>query len=199
MQQVVLASSNLGKIREIEPLLSNLPLHIIPQGHFNLTDAIEDAATFVENALIKARHACQHTRLPAIADDSGLAVAALNGAPGVISARYAGDTRTDKANIDKVLAELADTTERQAEFHSVMVYMEHAEDPSPIICHGRWSGSILYQRQGTGGFGYDPIFWVPTHQCSAAELPAEVKQEISHRGHALTNLVNALKKKYSDN
>ncbi|QGP52695.1 dITP/XTP pyrophosphatase [Piscirickettsia salmonis] len=199
MQQVVLASSNLGKIREIEPLLSNLPLHIIPQSHFNLTDAVEDAATFVENALIKARHACQHTRLPAIADDSGLAVAALNGAPGIITARYAGAARSDKANIDKVLAKLADKTERQAEFHSVMVYMEHAEDPCPIICHGRWSGSILYQRQGTGGFGYDPIFWVPTHQCSAAELPAEIKQKISHRGHALTDLVNALKKKYSNN
>ncbi|ALA26463.1 non-canonical purine NTP pyrophosphatase [Piscirickettsia salmonis] len=199
MQQVVLASSNLGKIREIEPLLSNLPLQIIPQSHFNLTDAVEDAATFVENALIKARHACQHTRLPAIADDSGLAVAALNGAPGIITARYAGAARSDKANIDKVLAKLADKTERQAEFHSVMIYMEHAEDPCPIICHGRWSGNILYQRQGTGGFGYDPIFWVPTHQCSAAELPAEVKQKISHRGHALTNLVNVLKKKYSNN
>ncbi|ODN43088.1 RdgB/HAM1 family non-canonical purine NTP pyrophosphatase [Piscirickettsia litoralis] len=196
MQQVVLASSNLGKIREIEPLLKDLPLQIIPQSQFDLTDAIEDAATFVENALIKARHACQHTGLPAIADDSGLAIAALNGAPGIISARYAGAKRSDQANIDKVLNELTGETNRQAEFHSVMVYMQHTNDPCPIVCHGRWHGEILNKCQGSGGFGYDPIFWVPTHQCSAAELPADVKQTISHRGHALADLVDALKKKY---
>lgn len=189
---LVLASNNSGKIREIQSLLENF--NIKPQTDFGIGEANETASTFVENALIKARHATQLARLPAIADDSGLQVDALNGQPGVISARYAGLGATDRANIDKLLQALIDVPDEQrtARFICVMVFMAHAKDPTPLIAQGVWEGRILSHCQGANGFGYDPVFWLPKLNCTSADLPAEHKNALSHRSQALRQLANAI-------
>lgn len=195
MKKIVLATGNPGKVREVGQILAELDMEVHPQSEFNVSDVPETGTTFVENAIIKARHAAQHTGLPAIADDSGIEVDAINGAPGVYSARYAGEGASDQDNLDKLLAELKDTPEEQrtARFQCLMVYMAHADDATPIICQGSWEGSILYAPRGSGGFGYDPVFYVPTHDCASAELPPEEKNRLSHRGQALRKLVEALK------
>ena len=192
-QQIVLASSNIGKIKEIQAILAE---HlIVPQSVFNVTDADETGSTFVENAIIKARHAAFQCKLPAIADDSGLVVDALSGAPGVISARYAGVGASDRDNVQKLLKELEDVPkeQRSARFICVMVFLEHAEDPFPVIAQGVWEGQILYQPIGANGFGYDPVFWVPEQQCASAELSAAVKNSLSHRSKALRSLTDLIK------
>ena len=192
---IVLASSNAGKVREFNQLLGGLQLEVVPQSHFNVADAEETGLTFVENAILKARNAAQHAHRPALADDSGLEVDALDGAPGIYSARYAGPGAGDRANLEKLLAMLAGVpdAQRTARFQCVLVYMRHALDPTPLICQGTWEGRILTEARGSGGFGYDPVFFVPSHGCSSAELPAEVKNALSHRGQALQKLLAALR------
>jgi XTP/dITP diphosphohydrolase len=193
MKEIILASSNQGKVREINQLLAGLDLQVQPQTDFGVPDIEETGLTFVENAILKARNAAQHTGRPAIADDSGIEVDALNGAPGIYSARYAGIGASDQANLEKLLTELGDLPEekRTARFQCLMVYMRHANDPTPLICQGTWEGRILFKPQGENGFGYDPVFYVPTHDCSSAELPADVKNSLSHRGQALRKLLAA--------
>ncbi len=190
--EVVLASGNPGKIKEIQAILAEHP--IVLQSAFNVEECDETGTTFVENALLKARNASLHCNLPAIADDSGLVVDALYGAPGVVSARYAGLKATDQDNIDKLLYEMKDVPGhlRTARFVCIIVYVEHANDPCPVIAQGVWEGRILDQAVGENGFGYDPVFWVPEQNCASAELSAEVKNSLSHRGQALRQLTNLL-------
>ena len=191
MKKIVLASNNQGKLRELRSILEPNKFNLIPQAELGIAKVAETAITFVENALIKARHAAQVTGLPTLADDSGLAVDALNGQPGIYSARYAGESKDDQANIDKLLTEMSAVTaeNRQAQFHCVIVYLRSADDPIPVICHGIWQGTILFKPQGKDGFGYDPIFYVPEFNCSAAELAPAEKNKISHRGQALQQLL----------
>jgi XTP/dITP diphosphohydrolase len=190
-QQLVIATGNAGKLREIRHIFAGLKLNILPQSEFDAPEAEETGLSFVENAIIKARSAAAHTGLPALADDSGIEVDALNGEPGIHSARYAGD---DESNIDRLLRELSGLSEdqRTARFQCIMVYMRHASDPVPLIAHGAWQGRILTERRGEGGFGYDPVFYVPEHGCSAAQLTAEQKNAISHRGKALHDMLHQL-------
>lgn len=192
-QKIVLASGNAGKIKEIQAILTGHP--IVPQSLFNVAEADETGTTFVENAIIKARNASLHCKLPAIADDSGLVVDALNGAPAVYSARYAGVGASDEDNTQKLLHALKDVPEelRTARFVCVMVFMEHADDPLPLIAQGVWEGRILTQAAGSNGFGYDPVFFVPEYGCASAELSSEVKNSLSHRGIALKKLTEAIK------
>jgi XTP/dITP diphosphohydrolase len=194
MKKIVLASNNPGKVREFNQLFSGRNIEVVPQSEFNVIEAEETGLTFVENAILKARNAAQHTGLPAIADDSGLEVDALNGAPGIYSARYAGKGASDQENLEKLLADLGDTpeTQRSARFQCLIVYMRHADDPTPLICQGTWEGRILFKPQGENGFGYDPVFYVSTQNCSSAELPADVKTRLSHRAQALRILMDAL-------
>ena len=191
---IVLASNIRGKVREINQMLAGLHLSVVPQSDFEATEAEETGLSFVENALLKARNAARFTGLAAIADDSGLEVDALHGAPGIYSARYAGKGAGDKANLLKLLDDLKHVPDekRTARFQCAMVYLRHELDPTPIICQGTWEGRILLEPRGANGFGYDPIFFVPTHNCSSAELPPEVKNKLSHRGQALRLLVAAL-------
>jgi len=191
---LVLASSNPGKVREINQMLAGLDLSVVPQSDFKVIDAEETGLTFIENALLKARNATRHTGLPAIADDSGIEVDYLNGAPGIYSARYAGKNASDEQNLRRLLDDLVGIpeAERTARFQCLMVYLRHEFDPTPVICQGTWEGRILLEPRGANGFGYDPIFFVPTHNCSSAELPPEVKNKLSHRGQALRLLVAAL-------
>lgn len=192
--KVVLASGNPGKLREFNRLLEDAHFDIVPQSEFEVPDAVEDGLTFVENSILKARHAAKLTGLPALADDSGIEVDALNGKPGIYSARYAGEHGDDEANNDKLLHELAEVAEehRTARFRCCIVYMRHAEDPSPLIADASWEGRILFNRSGDEGFGYDPLFYVPTHECSSAELTPDVKNSISHRGIALRDMLQQL-------
>lgn len=192
-QEIVLASGNKGKIREIQAILANHP--IIPQSEFNVPEAEETGTTFVENAIIKARNVALHCKMPSIADDSGLAVDALGGAPGVISARYAGKGASDQDNLQKVLTDLESIpdTQRSARFICVIVFLHHADDPCPIIAQGVWEGRILQHPVGKNGFGYDPIFWVPDQHCTSAELTAETKNRLSHRGLALKQFTTQVK------
>ncbi|MGF2735408.1 RdgB/HAM1 family non-canonical purine NTP pyrophosphatase [Marinobacter sp. DUT-1] len=194
-QQLVIASNNKGKIAELTELLTPLGLTPIAQGELGVGEAEEPAVTFVENAILKARHAARETGLPALADDSGIAVDALGGLPGVRSARFAGEDATDPDNVEALLDALKDVPDedRGAQFHCVLVYLRHADDPTPIVCHGRWPGRILREPRGSGGFGYDPIFLAPEHNCSAAELSRDEKGRIGHRGRALAQLVEHLK------
>ncbi len=194
MKKIVLASGNPGKVREINELLAGHDIEVVPQSEFGVPEAEETGLTFVENAILKARNAARHTGLPAIADDSGLEVDALRGAPGIYSARYAGPGASDEDNLRKLLTELEGVpeAERTARFQCLMVYMEHAEDPTPLIFQGTWEGRILTEPRGENGFGYDPVFFVPEHGCSAAELAPEQKNALSHRGQALRKLVAAL-------
>ncbi len=190
-QKIVLASGNQGKIKEIQAILNGLT--VLPQSQFNVEEAEETGSTFIENAIIKARNATLHCDLPAIADDSGLVVDALEGAPGVISARYAGSNASDQENLLKVLKNLEQipTEQRTARFVCVLVFMRHVNDPLPLIAQGIWEGLIMTESIGENGFGYDPIFWVPTHQKSSAQLSPEIKNTISHRGQALRVLADS--------
>lgn len=197
MQKVVLATGNVGKVTELSAMLAPFALDIVPQTALGVADADETGLTFVENAILKARHATRLTGLPAIADDSGLAVAALGGAPGIYSARYAGVGAGDQANIDKLLQTMnsVPASQRQAAFHCVLVYLQHAQDPTPLICHGSWQGEIAAAKSGSGGFGYDPVFYLPKLGKTAAELTKAEKQQLSHRGQALRQLVTLLQVK----
>lgn len=188
--KIVLATSNRGKLAEMQPLLADAGFTLVTQGELGVSDAIENGRTFVENALIKARHAAAVTGLPAIADDSGLIVDALNGAPGLISAHYAGVHGDAEGNIRKLLAELqgVPVERRTARFYSLIVLLRHADDPQPLIAEGIWPGRILEAPRGAGGFGYDPIFLDSESGLSAAELAPEMKNRISHRGRALASL-----------
>lgn len=194
MSKVVLATGNPGKVREMSALLAEFGLEIVPQSDFNIVEADETGTTFIENAIIKAKHAAALTGLPAIADDSGLAVDALQGAPGIYSARYAGVDASDRDNLLKLLDALKGipAAQRTARFHCVLVYMTHAEDPTPLVCHGSWDGVITEQPSGEDGFGYDPIFFVESEGCTSAELTKQRKNELSHRGQALTKLLAAM-------
>ncbi|WP_019528423.1 RdgB/HAM1 family non-canonical purine NTP pyrophosphatase [Dasania marina] len=189
-KQIVLASGNPKKINELQKLLGDSGYQILAQSDFDTPEAIEDGLSFVENAIIKARNACLHSGLPAIADDSGLEVDALQGKPGIYSARYAGANATDASNNEKLLADMngIDEAQRSARFQCVLVYMRHAQDPTPIICQGSWEGRILNAPQGANGFGYDPLFYVPSQQCSSAQLSPELKNALSHRGLAMQQL-----------
>ncbi|MBI3344218.1 MAG: RdgB/HAM1 family non-canonical purine NTP pyrophosphatase [Gammaproteobacteria bacterium] len=193
MNRIVLASNNPGKLREIQALAAG-KLELLLQSDYAVPEVEETGLSFVENALLKARHAARHTGLPALADDSGLEVDALHGAPGIRSARYAGAGASDAENLQKLLQDLADVPEhqRRARFQCVVVYMKHAEDATPLICQGTWEGRILTAPRGENGFGYDPVFYAPTHHCSSAELPPAVKNSLSHRGKALRQLFTAL-------
>ena len=195
MQKVVLATGNAGKVRELADLLGDFGLDVVAQTELGVESAEETGLTFIENAILKARHAALVTGLPAIADDSGLAVDVLGGAPGIYSARYAGLEASDQQNLEKLLATLKDVPDEQriARFHCVLVYMRHAEDPTPLVCHGSWEGQITRVAAGAGGFGYDPIFFVPSEGKTAAELTRDEKRAISHRGQALKLLLEAMK------
>ena len=196
IKKIVLASGNAGKVREINQLFENFGIEVVPQSEFNVPDVPETGTTFVENAIIKARHAAECTGLPAIADDSGIEVDALNARPGVYSARYAGEGCNDTDNNNKMLDELKDVAEddRSARYQCLIVFMRDHNDPVPLITQGSWEGRILKAPQGDGGFGYDPIFYVPTHNCSGGELSLEVKNTLSHRSIALNAMLEEFKK-----
>jgi XTP/dITP diphosphohydrolase len=193
MDKIVLASNNAGKLKEFAQLLAPLGIEVLPQSAFNVSEAEEPHVTFVENALAKARHCSLATGLPALADDSGLCVEVLGGAPGVISARYAGEPKSDARNNEKLLANLKDVADRRAHFTCVLVLVRHADDPQPIICEGEWHGEILDGPRGAQGFGYDPLFGVPGLNQSAAELSHEEKNARSHRGQAVQKLLQRLR------
>ncbi|WP_392563718.1 XTP/dITP diphosphatase [Orbus wheelerorum] len=195
MKKCVLATNNQGKVKELQSLLADAGFNVVAQSEYHIADADETGLTFIENAIIKARHCAQLTGSPSIADDSGLAVDALGGAPGIYSARYFGEGATDQKNNQKLLAALQDVPpqKRTAYFYCALVYMRSANDPTPIVCLGKWRGMILEQAQGEGGFGYDPLFFIPELNASAAELTKEHKSQISHRGQALKQLIDKLK------
>lgn len=192
--KLVLASGNKGKIKEFSEIFSPLAIEIIPQQKLAISDAEETGLSFIENAILKARHAAKLSGLPALADDSGIAVDYLGGAPGIYSARFAGKHGDDQANNEKLLQELKNVpeSERGASFHCVLALLRHADDPVPLVFHGQWRGIILPQAQGANGFGYDPLFYVPEHQCSSAELDSAIKNQISHRAKAVQQLVNTI-------
>jgi XTP/dITP diphosphohydrolase len=195
MSQIVLASGNIGKLRELSQILSPLGLKLIAQSDLNVAEAEETGLSFVENAIIKARNAALVTGLPAIADDSGIEVDALHGAPGIYSSRYAGPDASDTDNIHALLNAMKDVpeNERTARFQCVVVFMRHSEDPTPLICQGSWQGQILQSPSGDEGFGYDPVFWVTETDCTAAELSPEQKHAISHRGKAMRQFMEEFK------
>lgn len=197
MQEIVVATGNQGKLKEINQVLNPFGLLALGQKQLNVPDIEETGLTFVENAILKARNAASLTGKPALADDSGLEVDALQGAPGIYSARYAGTDATDAANVNKLLGALQNIPreQRTARFQCVMVYLRHAADPVPLICQGTWEGYIDFQPSGDNGFGYDPVFVVPQHNCTAAQLPPEVKNQLSHRGQALQKLMQAFSNK----
>jgi XTP/dITP diphosphohydrolase len=194
MRRIVLATNNPGKVREFNAVLAGFNLEIAPQSAFNVPEAEETGLTFVENALLKARNAALHSGLPALADDSGLVVDALGGAPGIHSARYAGPGADDRANIAKLLAELSGmpAERRTARFVCALALLHYPTDPTPLISQASWEGVILTELRGANGFGYDPVFFVPSEQCTAAELEPAVKNRLSHRGRALARLAQAL-------
>ena len=191
---LVLASSNPGKLKELNAMLEPLGWTVIPQSDWEISEAVEDGLGFIENALIKARHASRHTGLPALGDDSGLVVDALSGAPGIYSSRFAGADADDSANNHKLLGELKGVPEsaRSAHFYCAMALVRYAEDPAPLLATGRWDGQVLKTPAGVGGFGYDPLFRVPGQGCSAAELPVQIKNRLSHRGQALSQMLEQM-------
>ncbi len=192
--QIVIASGNTDKLSEIKALLNGLDIDVVPQSAFDISEADETGLSFVENAIIKARHAARLTKLPAIADDSGIEVDVLNGKPGIHSARYAGAGASDEMNLQLLLSRVRQTGEQYAiaRFQCVMVYLRHAQDPTPLIAQGTWQGHLVDEPRGDFGFGYDPIFYVPDHGCTSAELPPQVKNSISHRAQALQLLLEKL-------
>ena len=192
MKHLVLASNNAGKLRELRDALGPLGIEPVAQGELGIAEAEEPYITFVENALAKARHAAAASGLPALADDSGLCVAALGGAPGVRSARFAGEPRSDARNNTRLLDVLHGVTDRRAYYHAVLVLVRHADDPQPFITEGSWHGEIAVEPRGDGGFGYDPIFWLPDRACTSAQLELATKQALSHRGQALRALLAQL-------
>ncbi|NAX23695.1 XTP/dITP diphosphatase [Vibrio sp. V39_P1S14PM300] len=194
MKKIVLATGNQGKVREMADLLAEFGFDVVAQSEYDVPDVAETGTTFIENAIIKARHAAKLTGLPAIADDSGLEVDYLNGAPGIYSARYAGEQATDQQNMQKLLSAMegVPAEQRSARFHCVLVLMRHENDPTPLVCHGQWEGRILDQTQGDNGFGYDPVFFVPGENCASAELAPARKKQLSHRAKALQKLFAAL-------
>lgn len=194
-EKIVLASGNSGKLRELGRVLSPLGVELHPQSEYQVPEVEETGLSFVENAILKARAASQYSNLPSIADDSGLEVDYLKGAPGIYSARFSGEG--DEANNRKLLAELGDLepSKRSARFQCVLVFMRHAQDPTPLVCQASWEGSILFSPRGQNGFGYDPLFYVPDHDCSSAELAPEVKNRISHRARASALLLEALRRR----
>ncbi len=196
-EKIVLATGNQGKVREFASLFAEYGVDVVAQKELGVSDVPETGTTFVENAIIKARHAAQVTGLPAIADDSGLVVDALGGAPGIYSARYAGADATDDSNIDKLLSELEGEPQRKDHFFCTLVFMRHADDPVPLVAQGKWQGEVLSARAGNGGFGYDPVFHVPTHGCTAAELDKVENNQISHRGNALRLLLNTMRETFA--
>ena len=193
MKEIVLASNNAGKLREFGQMLATIDIEVLPQAHFNIPEAEEPHITFVENALAKARHAAKLTGLPALADDSGICVTALGGAPGVFSARFAGEPKSDARNNARLIADLRGKADRRAHYVAVLVFVHHADDPQPIICEGEWHGEIIDTPRGAGGFGYDPYFLVPDLNQTAAEISAAEKNQRSHRGKALRLLIERLK------
>jgi XTP/dITP diphosphohydrolase len=193
VKTVVLASSNPGKLREFGELLAPLAFEVVPQAAFGVPDAEEPHATFVENALAKARNAARHAKLPALADDSGICVAALGGEPGVHSARFAGEPKSDERNNDKLVRLLAGNVDRRAHYYCVVVLVRHADDPEPLIAEGRWHGEVIDAPRGSGGFGYDPYFLLPELGRTAAELEPHQKHAVSHRGKALRRLLALLR------
>jgi XTP/dITP diphosphohydrolase len=197
IKQVVLASNNAGKLREFGQMLATIDIEVLPQAHFNIPEAEEPHITFVENALAKARHAAKLTGLPALADDSGICVSALGGAPGVFSARFASvgsnEPKSDARNNEKLIADLQGQADRRAHYVAVLVFVHHADDPQPIICEGEWHGEIIDTPRGQNGFGYDPYFLVPDLNQTAAEIAADEKNKRSHRGKALRTLIERLK------
>jgi XTP/dITP diphosphohydrolase len=192
-QRLILASNNAGKLREFAAILAPIGFTVHPQGEFDVPECDEPYATFVENALHKARHAARLTGLPALADDSGVCVNALGGAPGVYSARYAGEPKSDANNSAKLIEDLKSHADKSAYYYCVLVYVRHADDPQPVIADGRWEGEISATARGENGFGYDPHFWLPSMGKSAAELSPLEKNQLSHRGQALRVLVEKLK------
>lgn len=192
MKKVVIASNNAGKLREIARILEPIGLEAQPQGNFGVPECPEPHVTFIENCIAKARHASVHTGLPALADDSGICVDALNGAPGVYSARYAGDPKSDERNNQKLIEALQGQANRKAHYYCVMVYVRYADDPQPLIAEGRWHGEIIDTPRGDGGFGYDPHFLVAEHGKTGAELDMDTKNGLSHRGQALRELARKL-------
>jgi len=196
--QLVLASSNPGKLRELSAMLQPFGIAVRTQEEWKIEDAVEDGLTFIENALIKARHAAKHTGLPALGDDSGLVVDALRGAPGIYSSRYAGPNADDQTNNQKLLEALKDVPaeNRSAHFYCAMACLRHAEDPAPVIAIGSWPGFILEEQRGKGGFGYDPLFWLPSKECTSAELAAKEKNRLSHRGQALSKLLASMEHEF---
>lgn len=192
-KKIILASGNQKKLKELSGILNTFNISVIPQSEYSVTDAIEDGLTFVENAIIKARHACKATKLPAIADDSGIEVDCLNGAPGIYSARYAGENANDETNLQKLIqnTQNIESEKRTARYQCVIVYMQHELDPTPLICQSSWEGLLLDKPVGSGGFGYDPIFYCPQSKKTAAQMLAEEKSAISHRGKALKLLSQA--------
>ncbi len=193
MKKIVLASNNAGKLREFGQMLATVNIEVLPQARFNVPEAEEPHVTFVENALAKARHAAKLTGLPALADDSGICVSALGGAPGVFSARFAGAPKSDDRNNQKLIADLQGKGDRRAHYVAVLVFVHHADDPQPIICEGEWHGEIIDTPRGANGFGYDPYFLVPDLNQTAAEIAADEKNRRSHRGKALVQLMERLK------
>lgn len=194
INKIVLASGNKGKLKEFNHVLADLGVEVVPQSEFNVSDADETGLSFVENAILKARHAAEVTGLPALADDSGLEVDALQGAPGIYSARFSGEGATDAKNNELLLEKLKDvpSEQRSARFRCVLVFMRHAKDPTPLICQGSWEGTILEQASGSNGFGYDPLFWIPELEKASAELAPEQKNELSHRGQAVQLLKQSI-------
>lgn len=190
---LILASNNAGKLKEFGALLAAINFDVHAQAEFNVPEAEEPHVTFVENAIAKARHAARLTGKPALADDSGVCVNALGGAPGVYSARYAGEPKSDQRNNEKLIADLAPHADKSAYYYCVLVFVRHADDPQPVIAEGRWNGEMLAEPRGEGGFGYDPYFWLPEQQKTAAELTAEEKNRLSHRGQALRALIEKLR------
>ncbi len=191
--KIVLATSNHGKLKEIQSSLTSLDIALIPQSDFNVPSIEETGLSFVENAILKARNASQHSQLPALADDSGLAVDALGGAPGIFSARFAGQNANDQDNIQKLLVDMGSIENRSARFHCAIAYVRHYQDPVPIICQAQWEGQILLEPIGKGGFGYDPVFYIPALGCTAAELSSQQKNSLSHRAKAIAEFVKQFK------
>jgi len=195
-QEIVLASNNPGKAREINELLDDTPFNVISQSEFNVKEVEETGLTFIENALIKARNAARYTPLPVIADDSGIEVFALKCMPGIYSARYAGSDASDEDNLNKLIEDIKPLSEkdRKARFVCLMVFLRYVEDPNPIITQGIWDGYVITEPRGENGFGYDPMFYVPTYDCTSAELSSDIKNQLSHRGQALRKMVNKIGK-----